>query len=167
LKVKNAPYKGYRRGDSFLKSTLLYKGFRKDERGSSKYGVDFDDREYLQDKKVRIASIKVWHDGSKVVGIQAEYRSVDGSIVKGGQHLSKNIESQNPAEFNLEKDDYVKEISGFLDKKEETIECLILRSFTGMSLRIGQPKNNSKLFKLDINELEYPSILFGNMRGKC
>jgi hypothetical protein len=161
IKVKNQSIKG-RIGDHLIKSTLLYKGYRKDERGSSKYGVDFNDREAIQDRKVRISQFNAWHDGTKVVGIQAQYRTPENDIIKGEAHVKDS--KVQAYEFKVEQDDYLKEISGFLDKKEEVIECLILTSFKGQSQKMGESGKDSKLFKLDINELEFPAILFGTLR---
>lgn len=56
------PSRGLRRSDSVIKSTLLYKGFRRDDRGNYKGGTDFTDKELLQDQKVIIKAAKVWFD---------------------------------------------------------------------------------------------------------
>lgn len=63
--------------------------------------------------------------------------------------------------FSLTGTDYVKEICGFLDKNEKYVQALIFTSVRGESKRIGNSTPDSKLFKLDINEYEYPTILYG------
>ena len=56
------PTKGLRRSDSVVKSTLLYKGFRRDERGNGKLATDWADKDIVGDKKVQIKGVKVWYD---------------------------------------------------------------------------------------------------------
>jgi hypothetical protein len=164
LRIKNVGQKGYRRGDSLIKSGVLYRGYRKDERGSSKYGEDFNDREYIADKRVKINQVNVWFNEGKVVGIQGIYKTIVGEKIEGGQHCIKPDQSKLQ-EIKMTEDDYLKEISGFLGGKEEYIECLILTSFKGEVYKIGQPSGTGKNFKLDINELEFPACFYGTIRG--
>lgn len=161
------PVQGKGKGgkESVSKSTVLYKGYRKEERGTNKYGNDFNDREFIQEKKTKITKITVWFNSSKILGLQAVYKTTSGEVIKGGEHYVKQ-EGATEETFGLEGEDYLKEISGFLDKKEEGIECLILTSFNGEVHKFGKPSGTGKNFKLGVNELEYPACFFGTIRGK-
>jgi hypothetical protein len=147
------------------KSTVLYKGYRKEERGSNKYGNDFNDREFIQEKKTKIVQVTVWFNSSKILGLNAHYKPAQGEVIKGGEHYVKQ-EGATEETFALNGDDYLKEISGFMDKKDEGIECLILTSFNGEVHKFGKPSGTGKNFKLGVNELEYPACFFGTIRGK-
>ncbi len=146
------------------RETLNNKGFRKDERGRPKKGREFSDQKILGDQKAKITSLKVWKLDGRIGGIQATYATKDGKIIEGGKHLNNN--NGNPEAFETESGDHIKEISGFIDRTEGVIECLIITSFKGESKRIGEPKKTSKLFKFDINELEYPACIYGTLKGK-
>jgi Jacalin-like lectin domain len=157
--------KGTKSTDNINKSTVLYKGYRKEERGSNKYGNDFNDREFIQEKKTKIVKVTVWFNTSKILGLQAHYKPTTGDIIKGGEHFVKQ-DGASDETFAMEGDDFLKEISGFMDKKEESIECLILTSFKGEVHKFGKPSGSGKNFKLGVNELEYPACFFGTIRGK-
>jgi len=149
--------------DETERETMNSKGFRKDERGKAKKGREFSDQPLLGDLKAKIVSLKVWKLDNKLSGIQATYYTRDGRTIQGGQHCSNS--NGNVEVFAPEKGDYIKEISGFIDRTEGAIECLIITSFKGESKRIGEPKKTSKLFKFDINELEFPACIYGTLKG--
>jgi hypothetical protein len=139
-------------------------GFRRDERGTraSKKGGDFSDQDALQEEKAKILSLIVWTNEKSIAGVRAAYKTEDGQVIKGGAHV-KNQSGKNIV-FETAEGDYVKEISGFIDRAGGIIECLIITSFRGESLRVGQPQKGSKLFKFDINEMEYPACLYGTLK---
>lgn len=150
--------------DRARESIINNKGFRRDERGRAKKGREFSDQPILGEQKAKIVSLRIWTLDNKMGGIQAIYQLGDGSTLEGGQHVANN--PGQPLVFETEKGDFIKEISGFIDRTEGAIECLIITSFSGESKRIGEPKKTSKLFKFDINELEYPACIYGTLKGK-
>jgi len=144
------------------------KGFRKDERGKAvndDEGVNFNDKDIIGKQKVKIIAVDVWYDDQKITGIQAVYENNKGEVIEGGPHVV-NAEKSKMITFETLEEDYVKEFSGFMNKNETMIECLIMRTFRGETMKVGQPSKDSKLFKFDINELEYPAILYGSVKGK-
>lgn len=160
------PSKGLRRSDSVIKSTLLYKGFRRDERGNNKGATDWSDKDIVGENKVRINEVKVWFDKEKITGVAFNYITEKGDSIKGEDYVLDPDNSQSET-LEIKEDDYLKEVSGFINKDEDVIECLILTTFTGEGKKIGiSGGKDSKLFKLDINELEYPSIAYGSIKGE-
>jgi hypothetical protein len=140
------------------------KGFRRDERGKEKKGNDFTDQPLLGDEKAKIYGLKIWTNSDKISGIQAFYLSKSGKKIEGTAHVKDQnakavLFEVNPAE------DYIKEISGFIDRAGGVLECLILTSFKGESQKVGVSQKSSKLFKFDINEMEYPACIYGSMKG--
>jgi hypothetical protein len=141
------------------------KGYRRDERGREKKGEEFTDQTTIGEEKTKIYSIKAWYEGDKLLGIQASYVKKDGDTLEGTAHV-KDPNAKSVV-FKVDpKQDYIKEISGFMDRSGGNIECLIMTSFKGESQKVGQPQKSSKLFKFDINEMEYPACIYGTMRGK-
>lgn len=144
---------------------LPYKGFRKDERGRVKAGKEFNDKELIGEERARIAGLKIWKGNGKITGIKAFYRISKGAKLEGGSHLIDHSSFTFDA-IDLDDDDYVKEINGFIDRTGGAIECLIITSFKGDTRKVGEPSKTSKLFKFDINEMEYPACLYGTLKGK-
>jgi len=141
------------------------KGYRKDEKGkpvSEEEGVNFNDKDVVGKQRVKIIALDVWHDEQKINGIQAVYENDKGDVIEGGPHVV-NPDKSKIVTFETLEEDHIKEISGFTDKNETTIQCLILRTFRGETMKIGQPHKDGKLFKFDINELEYPAVIFGSI----
>mmetsp|Transcript_33323 Transcript_33323/g.30278 ORF Transcript_33323/g.30278 Transcript_33323/m.30278 type:complete len:227 (+) Transcript_33323:505-1185(+) len=145
------------------KKNIPYKGFRKDERGRVKAGQEFNDKELIGEERARIVGLKVWKGNGKITGVKAFYKIGKG-LLEGDTHLIDNS-SFTFEEYNFEEQgDYVKEISGFIDRSGGAIECLIVTSFKGDTKKVGEPTKNSKLFKFDINEMEYPACLYGTLK---
>jgi len=139
----------------------LYNGYRKDERG--KVPTDspvehFSDKELMGTSRPKIIGLKVWHDNRRIVGFQAVYNNNE-KVVDGGSHV-RNAHAYKLESFELTGDDYLKEISGFTNKTESMIDCLILMSSKGETKKILEPTKESRFFKFDINELEFPSIIY-------
>jgi len=142
------------------------KGYRKDEKGkpvSEEEGVNFNDKDVVGKQRVKMIALDIWHDEQKINGIQAVYENDKGDVIEGGPHVV-NPDKSKIVTFETLEEDHIKEISGFTDKNETTIQCLILRTFRGETMKVGQPTKDSKLFKFDINELEYPAVIFGSIR---
>lgn len=151
-------------GEDVKTSQQFVKGYRRDERGREKKGEEFTDQPKVGEDKTKIYSIKAWYEGDKLLGIQASYVKKDGTTIEGEAHV-KDPNAKNTVFKVNPKEDYIKEISGFMDRSGGNIECLIMTSFKGESQKVGQPQKSSKLFKFDINELEYPACIYGTMRG--
>jgi len=152
--------------NNYAKNSLLYNGYRKDDRGkvlNDGPGEHFSDRELMGNSKPRMIGLKVWHDNRRIVGFQAVYKTKDGKTTDGGQHV-RNPQAYKLESFELTDDDYIKEISGFTSKGDINLECLILMSAKGETKKILEPTRESKLFKFDINELEFPSIIYGYLK---
>ena len=110
----------------------------------------------------KIFGFKVWSTNANITGIQAFYRDDQNRQWEGSANVSATMIGQYKEDvFSLTGTDYVKEICGFLDKNEKYVQALIFTSVRGESKRIGNSTPDSKLFKLDINEYEYPTILYG------
>lgn len=154
--------------NNYAKNSLLYNGYRKDDRGkivNDGPGEHFSDKELMGNTKPRIIGLKVWHDNRRIVGFQAVYKTKDGKTQDGGQHV-RNPQAYKLETFELTDDDYIKEISGFTNTAETSLECLILMSVKGETKKVLEPTRESRLFKFDINELEFPSIIYGYIKGK-
>ena len=141
-------------------------GVRKDERGKAAADdQEFDDQDILKEiKDTKIARLKVWHTNTNITGLQAIYRDPNGEIIEAPAVVSTKMQEQyREQDIDLESDDYVKEICGFLDRNEKYIQSLIITSAKGESRRVGNSSSDSKLFKFDINEYEFPSVLYGSV----
>jgi len=162
-----SPKKAHLLVDYATRHNFQSKGFRKDERGkivNEDEGVNFNDKDIVGKQKVKIIAVDVWYDDQKITGIQAVYENNKGEVIEGGPHVV-NPDKSKMVTFETLEEDYIKEFSGFMNKNETMIECLIMRTFRGETMKVGQPKKDSKLFKFDINELEYPAILYGSVKG--
>ena len=115
--------------------------------------------------KPRICGIRVWHDGKRLNGIQAIYRGPDGSKIEGEKNV-KDAYKYKATKFDMADDDYLREFSGFMNSTETAIDCLIFKSFLGETRKVGKAAPTSKLFKFDIQTFEYPSSIYGSIRGK-
>ncbi len=149
------------------KNNFQGKGYRKDERGKPVHedeGINFNDKDVVGKQRVKMIALDIWHDDHKITGIQAVYENDKGDVIEGGPHVV-NPDQSKMVTFETLEEDHVKEISGFTDKNETSIQCLILRTFRGETMKVGQPTKDSKLFKFDINELEYPAVLYGSIKG--
>lgn len=137
---------------------------RKDERGKpATTDQEFSDQGLLKGyKDTKIIGFRIWYTSKNITGIQAIYRDSTEKQIEGAAYVSEASKSQSKEElFHLDSGDHVKEICGFLDKDEKYVQSLIITSQKGESKRVGNSTSESKLFKLDINEYEYPSILYG------
>lgn len=147
------------------KPKLPYKGFRKDERGRVKAGTEFNDKDLIGEERAKIVGLKIWKADGKIRGIKAFYKLGNNNALEGNTHLKEGpdfgMEFVNLGDTN----DYVKEISGFIDRAGGAIECLIITSFKGETRKVGEPSKTSKLFKFDINEMEYPACIYGTLKG--
>ena len=151
-----------------VKQNFQNKGYRKDDVGkllSEKEGENFSDKEAVGKAKVKIIAIDVWYDDDKIIGVQAVYEDSDKEIIEGGPHVL-NPEGCKMITFETLEEDYVKSISGFMSKDETVVECLIFRTFRGEHMKINKPNKDSKLFRFDINEFEYPAVLYGSLKCK-
>lgn len=151
----------------YAKHNFQSKGFRKDERGKvlrEDEGINFNDKDVVGKQKVKIIAMDVWHDDHCINGLQGVYENEAGEIIEGGAQV-KNADKSKMVTFETLEEDFVKEITGFINKAETMIECLILRTFRGETMRVGTASKDGKLFKFDINELEYPAMFYGSIRG--
>ena len=151
----------------YAKHNFQSKGFRKDERGKvlrEDEGINFNDKDIVGKQKVKMIALDVWHDDYCINGLQGVYENEAGEIIEGGAQV-KNADKSKMVTFETLEEDFVKEITGFINKAETVIECLILRTFRGETMRVGTASKDSKLFKFDINELEYPAMFYGSIRG--
>jgi hypothetical protein len=113
-------------------------------------------------KDTRIVGFTFWHNSKNITGIQAIYKDSLNRQIEGSVNVSEVAKNQSKEDsLQLAPGDYIKEICGYLDKNEKYVQSLIITSEKGESKRIGSSTSESKLFKLDINEYEYPSILYG------
>jgi len=117
----------------------------------------------MGNSRPKIIGLKVWHDNRRIVGFQAVYNNNE-KTADGAAHV-KNPQAYKLESFELTSDDYLKEISGFTSKNDNMIDCLVLMSSKGETKKILEPTKESKFFKFDINELEFPSILYGYIAG--
>ena len=151
------------------KTKLAYKGFRMDEIGKSadKDPIgDFNDQELIGDRNVvRIASVRVWYSNDGIAGLQPKYRDTKGKIIDGEEHVT-NREKCLIMDLNLGLGDFLHGVSGFIDNGKGIIESLVLVSKNGESISVGKKKPKSTPFKFDINDLEYPALFHGSLKGK-
>jgi len=126
---------------------------------------DFNDKDLIGDKKVKICGVRVWHDGQKLNGIQAIYRQGDGTIIKGRKHI-ENAYKYKAVKFDMDEDDYLKDVTGFVSNEDDAVQCLIFRSAKEQVRRVGNTGDQSKQFKFDINENEFPAIIYGSVKSK-
>lgn len=126
---------------------------------------EFNDRDTIGSHNVKIYGVRVWYDGKRLNGIQGFYRTHTGRKFEGKKHI-KDQYKYKVSKFELEGDDYLKELSGHLNAEGDTVECLIFKSFYGQNRKVGQASENSRLFRFDISENEFPAIFYGTMRGK-
>jgi len=151
--------------NEYAKNSFLYSGYRKDERGKVSQegpGEQFSDKDLMGLTKPKIVGLKVWHDNRRITGFQAVYKTTTG-LKEGAAHV-KNPQAYKLESFEMGGDDYLKEISGFTNKADNNFECLMLMSAKGETKKILEPNRESKLFKFDINELEFPSIIYGYIK---
>ena len=126
--------------------------------------IEFNDRDIIGDHNVKIYGVRVWYDGKRLNGIQGFYRTHNGRKFEGKKHV-KDQYKYKVSKFELEGDDYLKEVSGHLNAEGDTVECLMFKSFYGQSRKVGQASENSRLFRFDISENEFPAVFYGSMRG--
>jgi len=145
---------------------MTFKGYRMDEVGRKmeKEGAKafYDIECYGMHRKVRVFAVKVWYDDNVIAGIQAGYRSETGQLVQGSESVL-NKEKYKSILWKCDlTEDYLKNITGFMNKEETAIESLTLVSNKGETRTVGTPKKDSKPFKYDINDLEYPAVFHGS-----
>jgi len=151
--------------NEYAKNNFLYNGYRKDDRGKISQdgsGEHFSDKDLMGTTKPKIVGLKVWHDNRRITGFQAVYKTPSG-LKEGTAHV-KNPQAYKLESFEMGGEDYLKEISGFTNKADNNFECLMLMSAKGETKKILEPNRESKLFKFDINELEFPSIIYGYLK---
>lgn len=151
----------------YAKHNFNSKGYRKDERGKvlkEEEGFNFNDKDIVGKQRVKIIALDVWHDDTCITGIQGVYENETGDVIEGSGQV-KNPEKSKLVTFETLEEDYIKEITGFINKSETVIECLILRTFRGETMKVGTASKDAKLFKFDINEVEYPAMFYGSIRG--
>lgn len=151
-----------------MKQNFQNKGYRKDDVGkllTEKEGENFSDKEAVGKAKVKIIAIDVWYDDYKVIGLQAVYEDSNKEIVEGGPHVL-NPEGCKMITFETLEEDYIKSISGFMNREETVVEALIFRTFRGEIMKVNKPNKDSRLFRFDINEFEYPAVIYGSLKCK-
>ena len=138
-------------------------GFRKEEKGkATKDAKLFSYHDALNNKLCKVSGIKVWYDRDCIAGFLAFYKDNDGAVLRGNMNVSVQgaVKCQNE-DVQFEEGDYLKKISGMMDRSESCVQSLTLVSANGRVVNIGKPSNSGKLFRFDINEYEYPTTLFG------
>ena len=167
--VKNPPLVQRSNSIKSKKTKLAYKGFRMDEVGkpAEKDPIgDFNDQDLIGDRNVvRIASVRVWYSNDGIAGLQPKYRDNKGKLIDGEEHVT-NREKCLIMDLNLGLGDFLHQISGFIDNGKGIVESLVLASKNGESISVGKKKPKSTPFKFDINDLEYPALFHGALRGK-
>jgi len=126
---------------------------------------EFNDTDLIGEKKVKICGVRVWHDGKKLNGIQAIYKQTDGTIIKGKKHVEDPYKYK-AVKFDMEEDDYLKDVAGFISNEEDAVQCLVFRSAKDQVRRVGNAGEEAKQFKFDISENEFPAIIYGTVKGK-
>ena len=142
------------------------KGFRMDEIGhkGEKENQEFSDYNHVGQQKVKISLVKVWYDSEGIAGIYAEYLTKSGERIKGVENILDKT-GYKTAEFVATDGDYLGSISGFINREENCIESLTFVSAEGVTTSVGKSKRNSKAFKFDINDFEFPSMIYGCVKG--
>ena len=140
---------------------------RKDERGKPKTIAKlFDDMDVLKDKKgAKIIGLKVWQGTLGLSGFQAFYRCDGENLVNGIENLRQSSVNDKTNYFLFDDDDFITQITGFIDKTESYLQALILYSAKGVSEKLGEQTNDSKLFKYDVAHSEYPVCFYGAIEG--
>lgn len=141
-------------------------GMRMEEVGKATKNTEaFSDQELFTNKKDwRITGVTVWMNKKAVSGLMARYRDSNGETIQGNMHgISAVQHSDNGQEIKFQAGDYLKNISGFLDKSETYIQVLKFITAKGETHEVGKVGNTSKPFEFDINEYEYPAVIFGGL----
>ncbi len=141
------------------------KGFRMDEIGQKGDSQEFSDYNHVGQQKVKISLVKVWYDSEGIAGIYAEYLTNTGERIKGIENILDKS-GYKSAEFVATDGDYLGSISGYVNREDSSIESLTFVSAEGVTTSVGKAKRNSKAFKFDINDFEFPSMIYGCVKGK-
>jgi len=143
------------------------KGFRMDEVGykGDKQSEEFSDYNEIGQQKVKITLVRVWYDVEGIAGIYAEYMTEDGKKLQGVENIKENS-GYKTAEFVATDGDYLGQISGYVNNEENCVESLTFVSNEGVTTSVGKAKKTSKTFKFDINDFEYPSMLYGCVKSR-
>jgi len=123
---------------------------------------DFNDKEILGNRKVKICGIRVWHNMERLSGIQAIYKLPDGSKIEGKKHIEDSYKYK-AVKFDMEEGDYLKDLTGFLNKDGDCVECLIFKAKSGQVRKVGKASADAKQFRFDVQKDEIPAIIYGSV----
>jgi len=126
---------------------------------------DFNDKDILGNRKVKICGIRVWHNGERLSGIQAIYRLPDGEKLEGKKHI-EDAYKYKAVKFDMESGDYLKDLTGFLNKEGDCVECLIFKAKSGQVRKVGRASADAKQFRFDVQKDEIPAIIYGSVTSK-
>jgi len=126
---------------------------------------DFNDKELLGNKKVKICGVRVWHNHEKLSGIQAIYRLQDGTKIEGKRHI-EDAYKYKAVKFDMDEKDYLKDLTGFLNAAGDSVESLVFKSKSGQVRKVGKASADAKQFRFDVQKDEIPAIIYGSVTSK-
>jgi len=90
-----------------------------------------------------VRSIKIWHTLNNIVGVEFKYRTNEDKKIDGAKYLGSFKEDVKDLTLELDKDEWILEISGTGD---QIVESLMILTSKGKCLTVGgQGKANRQL----------------------
>lgn len=126
---------------------------------------EFNDRDLIKNQSVKIVGMRVWYDLKTINGIQALYQTYTGMRFEGKKH-GLNHYKYRVAKFEMEGDEYLKDLTGYFNTEGTAVVCLVFKSSTGDIRKVGQTPENGRLFKFDVGANEFPAIIYGSITGE-
>ena len=141
-------------------------GLRKEERGKTTPDtLLFTDQDLFKDKSDwNISGFTVWHNTKYITGIMTHYRDSAGNPINGSKNVCANAESQyKKQEISFDAGDYLKSLTGTFEKTETYVQSLTIVTANDDVYTVGKALETSKHFEFDLNEYEYPVVVFGGL----
>ena len=132
--------------------------------------IRFDDTILFSGKSYLFAfvkKIKLWYRKRVILGIECEYKLLNGTIIKGERHVSK-LESDDIFVKELELKDEDDFFSKFYICFDDIISYVKIESHQGKIIEVGDCDNN--LLKISsFNDAKYPHIIqiFYGFKDDC
>lgn len=139
-------------------------GLRKEERGKAIGNVQlFTDQDLFKDRTDwKVIGFTVWLNSNGVAGIKALYQDAQGGDIEGKKNVSSaGLADYHSQDVRFNSGDFLKELSGTFDKTETFVQSLSFVTSHGETHKVGDTTSPGKPFKFDINEYEFPAVIFG------
>ena len=97
-----------------------------------------------------------------MAGIKALYQDAQGGDIEGKKNVSSaGLADYHSQDVRFNSGDFLKELSGTFDKTETFVQSLSFVTSHGETHKVGDTTSPGKPFKFDINEYEFPAVIFG------